>query len=88
MRPPHLEKNLHTQKNRADGVAQGIGPELKPGTSKKKKCSGNAQEFCHYHCRDNIIVIVTLIIIITLLLSSQGFEGLRPQLSPKTNSEL
>jgi hypothetical protein len=32
---PYFEKNHH--KNRAGGVAQGEGPELKPNATKKKK---------------------------------------------------
>jgi hypothetical protein len=32
---PYLEKTLH--KNKAGGVAQGVGPELKPQHHKKKK---------------------------------------------------
>jgi hypothetical protein len=32
---PYLEKTHH--KKRADGVAQGVGPEFKPQYQKKKK---------------------------------------------------
>jgi hypothetical protein len=31
---PYLEKN--TSQKRASGVAQGVGPEFKPSTTKKK----------------------------------------------------
>jgi hypothetical protein len=36
---PYLKKTLH--KNRAGGVAQGEGPELKPQYRKKRKINNN-----------------------------------------------
>jgi hypothetical protein len=33
---PYLKNTSHTQK-KAGGVAQGVGPEFKPSTTKKKK---------------------------------------------------
>jgi hypothetical protein len=37
---PYLKKNP-SQKKRAGGVAQGVGPEFKPSTAKKKKQKAN-----------------------------------------------
>jgi hypothetical protein len=42
---PYLKKTLQTQKNRAGGVVQGEGPELKPQCHKKKK-KKNKTTFC------------------------------------------
>jgi hypothetical protein len=40
LRDPTLKKINH--KNRASGVAQGVGPEFKPHSTKKKKFLTNA----------------------------------------------